>query len=160
VGKDAARFFFLTRKSDSHLEFDLDLAKKSSNENPVFYVQYAHARIASIFRNAKETGIDTGKESLNKADITLLTLNEEVNLIKGILGFYQVLEGSAKSLEPHRITFYLIDLVGRFHSYYNKTRVLGNEKELTLARLWLLHMLKTVIKNSLDILGVSAPEKM
>jgi arginyl-tRNA synthetase len=160
VGKDAARFFFLTRKSDSHLEFDLDLAKKSSNENPVFYVQYAHARIASIFRNAKETGIDTGKESLNKADINLLTLNEEVNLIKGILGFYQVLEGSAKSLEPHRITFYLIDLVGRFHSYYNKTRVLGNEKELTLARLWLLHMLKTVIKNSLDILGVSAPEKM
>jgi len=160
VGKDAARFFFLTRKSDSHLEFDLDLAKKTSNENPVFYVQYAHARIASIFRNAKETGIDIEKESLDKADISLLTLNEEVNLIKGILGFYQVLEGSAKSLEPHRITFYLIDLVGRFHSYYNKTRVLGNEKELTRARLWLLHMLKTVIKNSLDILGVSAPEKM
>lgn len=160
VGKDAARFFFLTRKSDSHLEFDLDLAKKTSNENPVFYVQYAYARIASIFRNAKETGIDTGEGSLNKADINLLTLNEEVNLIKGILGFYQVLEGGAKSLEPHRITFYLIDLVGRFHSYYNKTRVLGNEKELTLARLWLLHMLKTVIKNSLDILGVSAPEKM
>jgi arginyl-tRNA synthetase len=160
VGKDAARFFFLTRKSDSHLEFDLDLAKKTSNENPVYYVQYAHARIASIFRNAKEMGIDIEKEPLDKADISLLTLDEEVKLIKGILGFYQVLEGSSKNLEPHRITFYLIDLVGRFHSYYNKTRVLGNEKELTLARLWLLHMLKTVIKNSLDILGVSAPEKM
>jgi arginyl-tRNA synthetase len=158
VGKDAARFFFLTRKSDSHLEFDLDLAKKTSNENPVYYVQYAHARIASIFRNAKEAGIETDR--LDEADISLLTLSEEINLIKGILGFYQVMEGSAKSLEPHRITFYLIDLVGRFHSYYNKTRVLGNDPEQTLARLWLLYMLKQVIKNSLDILGVSAPERM
>ncbi|MBS1238459.1 MAG: arginyl-tRNA synthetase [Deltaproteobacteria bacterium] len=158
VGKDAARFFFLTRKSDSHLEFDLDLAKKTSNENPVYYVQYAHARIASIFRNAKEAGIKTDR--LNEADVSLLTLNEEVNLIKGILGFYHIMEGSARSFEPHRITFYLIDLVGRFHSYYNKTRVLGNDPEQTLARLWLLNMLKTVIKNSLDILGVSAPERM
>jgi arginyl-tRNA synthetase len=158
VGKDAARFFFLTRKSDSHLEFDLDLAKKTSNENPVYYVQYAHARIASIFRNAKEAGIETDR--LDEADINLLTLSEEINLIKGILGFYQVMEGSAKSFEPHRITFYLIDLVGRFHSYYNKTRVLGNDPEQTLARLWLLNMLKKVIRNSLDILGVSAPERM
>jgi arginyl-tRNA synthetase len=158
VGRDAARFFFLTRKSDSHLEFDLDLAKKTSNENPVYYVQYAHARIASIFRNAKEAGIETDR--LNEADLSLLTLNEEINLIKGILGFYHVMEGSATSLEPHRITFYLIDLVGRFHSYYNKTRVLGNDPEQTLARLWLLNMLKMVIRNSLDILGVSAPEKM
>lgn len=158
VGKDAARFFFLTRKSDSHLEFDLDLAKKTSNENPVFYVQYAHARIASIFRNAKEAGIETDR--LNEADINLLMLSEEINLIKGILGFYHVMEGSAKSFEPHRITFYLIDLVGRFHGYYNRTRVLGDDKELTMARLWLLHMLKIVIKNSLDVLGVSAPERM
>ncbi len=158
VGKDAARFFFLTRKSDSHLEFDLDLAKKTTNENPVYYVQYAHARIASIFRNAKDAGIHTDR--LNEADVDLLTLNEEINLMKGILGFYNVLEGSAKNFEPHRITFYLIDLVGRFHSYYNKTRVLGNNPELTLARLWLLHMLKTVIKNSLNILGVTAPERM
>jgi arginyl-tRNA synthetase len=158
VGKDAARFFFLTRKSDSHLEFDLDLAKKTSNENPVYYVQYAHARIASIFRNAEEAGVET--ERIDNANVNLLTLNEEVNLIKGILGFYHVMEGSAKSLEPHRITFYLIDLVSRFHSYYNKTRVLGQDPELTLARLWLLHMLKKVIKSSLDILGVSAPERM
>ncbi|MBA4390366.1 MAG: arginine--tRNA ligase [Syntrophus sp. (in: bacteria)] len=158
VGRDAARFFFLIRKSDAHLEFDLDLAKKSSNENPVFYVQYAHARIASIFRNAQSEGI--GTDSFHGVDVTLLTLNEEINLIKGILHFYHVIEGSAKSLEPHRITFYLIDLVGRFHSYYNKTRVLGNTKELTLARLWLLSMLKEVIRNSLGILGVSAPEKM
>lgn len=158
VGKDAARFFFLTRKSDSHLEFDLDLAKKTTNENPVYYVQYAHARIASIFRNAKDAGIPMDR--LDGADVDLLTLNEEINLIKGILHFYNVLEGSAKNFEPHRITFYLMDLVGRFHSYYNKTRVLGNNPELTLARLWLLHMLKTVIKNSLDILGVTAPERM
>jgi arginyl-tRNA synthetase len=158
VGKDAARFFFLTRKSDAHLEFDLDLAKKTSNENPVYYVQYAHARIASIFRNAKDEGIET--DTFHKADVNLLALSEEVNLIKGILHFYHVIEGSAKSLEPHRVTFYLIDLVGRFHGYYNKTRVLGHTRELTLARLWLLYMLKEVIKNSLDILGVSAPERM
>jgi arginyl-tRNA synthetase len=158
VGKDAARFFFLTRKSDAHLEFDLDLAKKTSNENPVYYVQYAHARIASIFRNAKNEGIET--DTFHKADANLLTLSEEVNLIKGILRFYHVIEGSAKSLEPHRVTFYLIDLVGRFHGYYNKTRVLGHTRELTLARLWLLYMLKEVIKNGLDILGISAPERM
>jgi arginyl-tRNA synthetase len=124
----------------------------------VYYVQYAHARIASIFRNAKEAGIETDR--LDEADINLLTLSEEINLIKGILGFYHVMEGSAKSLEPHRITFYLMDLVGRFHSYYNKARVLGNDPEQTLARLWLLHMLKKVIRNCLDILGVSAPDRM
>ncbi len=158
VGKDAARFFFLTRKCDAHLEFDLDLAKKTTNENPVYYVQYAHARIESIFRNAKEEGIEIG--ALNKADMSLLTLSDEVSLVKGILHFHDVIEGSAKSLEPHRITFFLIDLVGRFHRYYNKTRVLGNAGELTLARLWLLYMLKEVIGEGLRILGVSAPKSM
>jgi arginyl-tRNA synthetase len=158
VGRDVARFFFLMRKSDAHLEFDLDLAKKTSNENPVYYVQYAHARIESVFRNAKEDGIDV--ENLGGANLDLLTSKEEISLMKGILRFRDVLEGGAKSFEPHRLTFYLMDLVGMFHSYYNKTRVLKNEPALTQARLLLLKVLQEVIRKGLDILGVSAPEKM
>jgi arginyl-tRNA synthetase len=158
VGKDAARFFFLMRKSDAHLEFDLDLAKKTSNENPVFYVQYAHARIESIFRVAKDEGIDVA--SVQGANAGLLTQKDEITLIKGILHFFDVIEGSAKSLEPHRITFYLLDLVGRFHSYYNKTRVIVEDRELTMARLLLLNILQKVIKSGLALLGVSAPERM
>lgn len=158
VGRDVARFFFLMRKSDAHLEFDLDLAKKTSNENPVYYVQYAHARIESVFRNARQDGIDIDK--LNATNVDLLNSKEETNLMKAILRFRDVLEGGARSLEPHRIAFYLMDLVGMFHSYYNKTRILKNEPELTQARLLLLKVLQNVIRNGLDILGVSAPEKM
>lgn len=158
VGRDAARFFFLMRKSDAHLEFDLDLAKKTSNENPVYYVQYAHARIASIFRVAKEEGINI--ESLGSADVGPLALKDEITLIKGILQFFDVLEGSARSYEPHRITFYLLDLVGKFHSYYNKARVICDDNGVTLARLLLLQMLAKVIESGLGILGVSAPDKM
>lgn len=168
VGRDAARFFFLMRKSDAHLEFDLDLAKKTSNENPVYYVQYANARIESIFRNAREQGInlealfeaDTDPKAKEKVNIGLLKLKEEMDLIKGIIHFYDVIEGSAKSLEPHRLTFYLIDLVGRFHSYYNKARILNEDSDLTAARLVLLYVLQKVIKYGLNILGVSAPDKM
>ena len=158
VGRDAARFFFLMRKSDAHLEFDLDLAKKTTNENPVFYIQYAHARIESIFRVAKDEGIDLA--SVKTARVDLLTEKDEITLIKGILHFFDVIEGSAKSLEPHRITFYLLDLVGRFHSYYNKTRVIIGDQELTMARLLLLATLQQVIKDALALLGVSAPERM
>jgi arginyl-tRNA synthetase len=158
VGTDAARFFFLMRKSDAHLEFDLDLAKKTSNENPVYYVQYAHARIESIFRMAQGEGIDLA--AIRHADVGRLVLPEEMGLIKEILNFFDVLEGSARSFEPHRITFYLIDLVGKFHGYYNKVRVLGNEIELTMARLALLAVLQNVIREGLHIVGVSAPERM
>lgn len=159
VGKDASRFFFLMRKADAHLEFDLDLAKKTSNDNPVYYVQYANARIESIFRLAKEDGIDLNV--LGLADIALLSLKEEISIIKSIIHFYDVLEGSAKSLEPHRMTFYLIDLAARFHSYYNKTRVLKNDIPLTSARLLLLFVLQMVLKYGLnDIMGVSTPERM
>jgi arginyl-tRNA synthetase len=158
VGPDAARFFFLMRKSDAHLEFDLDLAKKTSNENPVYYVQYAHARIESIFRTALGEGIDVAAAA--SADVECLVLPEETELIKAILGFFEVLEGSARSFEAHRLTFYLIDLVGRFHGYYNKVRVLGNEKGVTMARLALLSVLQKVIREGLHILGVSAPERM
>jgi arginyl-tRNA synthetase len=158
VGVDASRFFFLMRKSDAHLEFDLDLAKKTSNENAVYYVQYAHARIESIFRTARDSGTDLS--FLAKADIALLVLSEEMDLIKEILNFFDILEASARSLEPHRITFYLVDLVGKFHSYYNKARVLGNAPALTEARLALLLVVQKVIREGLTVLGVSAPEKM
>lgn len=158
VGRDACRFYFLMRKSDAHLEFDLDLAKKTSNENPVYYVQYAHARIESIFRNAREVGIDT--EKLDDADCALLAVKEELDLIRWITRYHGVLEGSARNLEPHRVTFYLIELVGRFHSYYNKTRVLGNDIGLVRARLLLLGVLRDVIRDGLGLIGVSAPVKM
>ncbi len=158
VGVDASRFFFLTRKSDAHLEFDLDLAKRTSNENPVYYVQYAHARIESIFRTARDEGMNLS--SFERVNTNLLTLPEETELIKTILTFFDLLEVSALSLEPHRITFYLMDLVGRFHSYYNKARVLGNAPDLTIARLTLLFVLQGVIREGLRILGVSAPERM
>lgn len=158
VGADVARFFFLMRKSDAHLEFDLDLAKRHSNENPVYYVQYANARIESIFRSAREAGFDS--ERLNGADTALLTMKEETDLIKAILDYFDVIEGAARSLEPHRLTFYLIDLVGKFHSYYNKARVLGNEPGLTAARLVLLDALRQVIASGLMILGVSVPDRM
>jgi arginyl-tRNA synthetase len=158
VGVDASRFFFLMRKSDAHLEFDLDLAKKTSNENAVYYVQYAHARIESIFRSARESGIDVA--GFDKAHTDLLSLPEETDLIKEILNFFDVLESAARNLEPHRITFYLVDLVGKFHSYYNKARVLGNASDLTIARLCLLSILQRVIREGLTILGVSAPDKM
>jgi len=158
VGADAARFFFLMRKSDAHLEFDLDLAKKTSNENPVYYVQYANARIESIFRLAKEDGIDLA--TLREADIDLLVLREETELIKEVLNYYNVVDTSVRTLEPHRITFYLIGLVGKFHSYYNKVRILKNETDLTRARLILLKKLQEVIVSGLGILGVSAPERM
>jgi arginyl-tRNA synthetase len=158
VGRDACRFFFLMRKSDAHLEFDLDLAKKTSNENPVYYVQYAHARIESIFRNARDAGIDT--DNLAEAECGLLTSKEELDLIRWITRYHSVLEGSARSLEPHRVTFYLMELVGRFHSYYNKTRVLGNDARVTRARLLLLATLRGVIRDGLHLAGVSAPGKM
>ncbi len=158
VGADAARFFFLQRKSDAHLEFDLDLARKRSNENPVFYVQYAHARIESIFRGAHQEGIDVA--GIKDVPVDLLTLPEETDLMKAILNFFDVVEGAARSLEPHRITFYLIELVGKFHSYYNKARVLGNEPKLTMARLALLAVLQQVIREGLALLGVTAPERM
>jgi arginyl-tRNA synthetase len=158
VGKDAARYNFLMRRSDSHLDFDLDLAKRQSNENPVYYVQYAHARICSILRMAGEKG--HAVPAYGEADLLLLKLAEEIDLIKAINRFPEVVEGAARTLEPHRLTFYLNDLAGLFHSYYNKTKVVTEDDGLTGARLFLANSLLTVIRNGLRLLGVSAPEKM
>lgn len=158
VGKDAARYNFLMRRSDSHLDFDLELAKKQSNENPVYYVQYAHARICSILRNAEEKGYSI--PAYNDVDLQFLKLPEEVNLIKAIIRFPEVVEGAAIALEPHRLTFYLNDLAALFHSYYNKHRVLSDEAGLSEARLFLIKTILTVVRNALTLLGVSAPERM
>jgi arginyl-tRNA synthetase len=158
VGRDAARYNFLMRRSDSHLDFDLEVAKKQSNENPVYYVQYAHARICSILRIATERGYTV--PTFDQADLSVLRLPEEIDLVKAITRFPEVLEGAARSLEPHRVTFYLNDLAALFHSYYNKNKVISEDGALTGARLFLSRSVLTVLQNALKILGVSAPEKM
>ncbi|MEE8259740.1 MAG: arginine--tRNA ligase [Nitrospinaceae bacterium] len=158
VGVDATRFFFLMRSSDNHLDFDLDLAKKESPENPVYYIQYAHARICSVFRTAGEQEVPMA--DLASADISLLKETEEFALIKKILAYPACIEKSALSLEIHRIAFYLQELVSIFHSYYKQHRVVTGNRELTLARLLLLDCLRNVIASGLAVLGVSAPEKM
>ncbi len=158
VGKDAARYNFLMRRSDSHLDFDLELAKRQSSENPVYYVQYAHARICSIMRNADERGYKI--PAYDEVDLSFLTLPEEINLIKAITRLPEVVEGAALSLEPHRLTFYLNDLAALFHSYYNKYKVLSDEEGLSRARLFLIKSILVVLSNALRILGVSAPERM
>ena len=158
VGKDAARYNFLMRRSDSHLDFDLELAKRQSNENPVYYVQYAHARICSIFSLAAERGY--AAPSFGETDVLHLKLPEEIALIKAITRLPEVIEGAALALEPHRLAFYLIDLAGTFHNYYNKYRVVSDDRALTTARLLLLKAVRIVLSNSLNLLGVSAPQQM
>jgi arginyl-tRNA synthetase len=158
VGKDAARYNFLMRRSDSHLDFDLDLAKRQSNENPVYYVQYAHARICSIIRTAAERGMAV--PDFSAVNLNLLTIQEELSLIKTITRYPEILEQSARTLEPHRFTFYLNELASIFHSYYNKNRVVSEEIDLSNARLFLLHCIGIVLRGGLGILGVKAPEKM
>jgi len=158
VGKDAARYNFLMRRSDSHLDFDLELAKKQSNENPVYYVQYAYARICSIIRMAQERGIAVPVYA--DIDPSRLGEPEEKTLMKILVRYPEMLYGAARSLEPHRLTFYLNELAGIFHSYYNKNKVISDDPGLTRARIFLVKIIKIVLQNALKILGVSAPEKM
>ncbi len=158
VGKDAARYNFLMRRSDSHLDFDLEIAKKQSNENPVYYVQYAHARICSILKTAHERCYSIPR--YGEIEPRLLKLPEEIMLIKYISRYPEVVGGSAQALEPHRFTFYLNELAAVFHSYYNKHRVVGEDAALSRARLFLVNAVGIVLRNALRILGVTAPEKM
>jgi arginyl-tRNA synthetase len=158
VGVDAARFFFLMRKSDTQLEFDLDLAKKKSAENPVFYVQYAHSRITSILGQAESRGIPIrDPENVN---LERLDLEEESGLTEMVTRFPEVVAGAAAELEPHRIAFYLIELAGEFHRYYNRHQVLGRDIEVTQARLLLVRVIRDVVAAGLKLLGVSAPDRM
>ncbi len=184
VGADAAKFFFLMRRSDTHLDFDLELAKQQSAENPVYYVQYAHARIASLFRVAEERGLPVPKPSA--ADLSLLRDPDEFGLIRKLSAYPSVVQGSAAALEPHRLTFYLQELAGLLHTFYFKHRIMpvaadqdvaeaaafvkdasemGKQREqvspdLTGARLALMYAVQQVLRNGLGLLGISAPERM
>ncbi|MEA3416699.1 MAG: arginine--tRNA ligase [Thermodesulfobacteriota bacterium] len=158
VGADAAKFIFLTRHHESPLDFDLELAKKKTNENPVFYVQYVHARISSIIRKGREKGIEGA--GWDEKAMAMLEEPEEINLIKSLGSYLETVRLSAEFMEPHRITFYLMNLASSFHAYYNKHRVLTDDLLLTAARLYLVVAVKKVIRHGLTLLGVSAPEKM
>ena len=156
VGTDAARFFFVMRSIDSQLDFDLDLAKKKSNDNPVFYVQYAHARICSIMRQVAEAGITVQ----GKGDYKLLTEPVEVDLIKKLGEYPEMLATAAKERAVQQVAHYVYDLAGLFHSAYNQCRILGVNEELQQARLAMVMAVGHVVRHALSILGVSAPEKM
>ena len=156
VGVDAARYFFLMRSLDSQLDFDLDLATKKSNENPVYYIQYAHARISSIFRQADEAGISVR----DGAELELLTDETEIALIKKIAAYPEEIARAAAEFAPQRIARYSHELAGAFHSFYNKCRIVGQKPPLASARLALVLATGRVIRHSLSVLGVSAPEKM
>ncbi len=157
VGPDALRFFFLMRKPDNLIEFDLDLAKKQSQENPVFYVQYAHARLCSIERQAGEQGL-----AVQVADNVLhrLVEAEEHALLKTMADYPQLVAGAASDLAPHRVIFYLMELAGQFHGFYNKHKVLTSDLELSQARLLLCGALQRVFRNGLHLVGLSAPDNM
>jgi arginyl-tRNA synthetase len=158
VGSDAARFLFLTRHYDSPLDFDLEVAKQKSNDNPVYYVQYVHARIASICRKA-EIDLPEGAP-LDPQALAALTDPEDVQLIKQLNRYPDTVQTSARFMEPHRVTFYLMTLAGAFHSYYNRQRVLTDDPITTKGRLYLVTAVQKVIRNGLALLGVSAPDHM
>jgi arginyl-tRNA synthetase len=172
VGVDTAKFIFLTRRSDSQLEFDIEVAKEQSAENPVYYIQYAFARISSIFRQAKEKKVQAclpclpagrrqGRDSrIQGNNLSSLKEGEELSLIKKILQYPIAFEGAALSFEPHRLTYYLQELAGQFHSYYNKHRVISDDPVLTSARLALCRGVQISLEDGLTILGVKAPERM
>jgi arginyl-tRNA synthetase len=157
VGRDAARFIFLTRRADAHLDFDLDLAKQQNAENPVYYVQYAYARLASVFRQAEAQGITFAPDPTLLA---LLSLEEELDLLKLLANYPDLVEGAARQLEPHRITYFLTELASRLHSYYRNHRFITEDIELTQARLWLVLGVKAVLAHGLEILGITNPESM
>ena len=158
VGKDAARFFFNMRSADSAVDFDMDLAVEQSNENPVFYVQYAHARICSIIRQLKDDGINT--DDLKDVDLNLLNEEAEIDLIKKLAYLPEEVTIAAKTMAPHRITRYILDVASLFHTFYNSCRVRGVDEELMKARIVLIDSTRIVIKNVLDMLKITAPEKM
>lgn len=158
VGRDAARYFFVMRSPDSHLEFDLDLAKSQTNENPVFYIQYAHARICSILRQLQEQGRQL--PAVEEMDITLLKDEAEIALLRKLADFPNEIGAATELLSPHRIARYLHDLAGLFHSFYNSNRVITENEELSKARLMLVNCVRIVLRNALGLLGLTAPEKM
>jgi len=163
VGRDAARFLFLTRRADAQLDFDLELAKRQTLDNPVFYVQYGHARIASILRRAAEAGLAPPRFELEA--VRRLRLPEEQDLLRRVLSFPELLAGAALAFEPHRVAYFLQETIAAFHSYYtggkrSGERVIGPDPVTTAGRLYLCRALQQVLANGLAVLGVGAPERM
>ncbi|MXZ80199.1 MAG: arginine--tRNA ligase [Gammaproteobacteria bacterium] len=158
AGNDAARFFYVLRRSDQHMEFDLELAKSQSAENPVYYIQYAHARICSVFEQAREKGL--GTPNTQAPDYRLLTEEREMELLKVLARFPETVKLAAANRAPHQVAYYLRDLAHLFHAYYNAHPFLSSRDELRLARLGLIDAVRVVIANGLGILGVSAPSSM
>jgi len=158
TSKDAVRFFMLSRKADTEFTFDIDLALKRNDENPVFYVQYAHARISSVIREFAAQGGDVA--SLASGDLARLSATSETALLRKLADYPEMLAAAAATLAPHEVAFYLRELSAAFHSYYGAERFLVDDAELARARLALLAATRQVIRNALALLGVSAPERM
>jgi arginyl-tRNA synthetase len=159
VGRDAVRFFLVSRRGDTEFVFDIDLALAQSEENPVYYVQYAHARVRSVFRQLPEKGFVYSRE-IGAANLHRLVESHEKALIRRIVQYPELLRMAAESLEPHQLAHYLRELAGEFHTYYNAHRVLVDDSELRNARLTLIEAARQVINNGLTLLGVSAPDSM
>jgi arginyl-tRNA synthetase len=159
IGKDAARFFLLSRSADTHLDIDLDLAVKQSKENPVYYVQYAHARCCSIFRQAQERQ-HPALACYREADLTLLTQDAERRLMKSIATFPEIVHEAATKFLPHLVPQFALQLADRFHDFYERHRVLSDDVPLSAARLALVKATQIVLRNALTLLGISAPEAM
>jgi len=156
VGRDAVRFFLVSRKADSDFVFDVDLALQKTDENPVYYVQYAHARVCSVFAQVKNLDLKT----LKQPRLELLKSEKELALAQRVGEFPEVVAAAAQELAPHTIAFYLRELAGEFHSYYNAERILVDDEALRAARLALCAAVRQTLANGLSLLGVSAPEKM
>ena len=159
VSSEAARFFYINRKADQHLDFDLDLAKSQTKDNPLYYIQYAHARICGVFETLKKEGRKLNQD-LGLDNLDLLNLDKEIEIQKMLLQYPEVISRAAEHSEPHLICYYLKDLSGLFHSYYNSERFLVDNDKLMNSRLFLLKGTKQVISNGLEILGIAAPESM
>jgi arginyl-tRNA synthetase len=157
VGRDAVRYFFLMRKGDSQLVFDVDVARAQSDENPVYYIQMAHARLSGIFRVGE---IDPATVTGADADLAVLSLPEEQELIKVLLDYPAIVAGAATALEPHRIANYLHDTSGKIHLWYHKAHVLNEPDDVMRARLVLARAAQLVVRNGLSLLGITAPERM
>jgi arginyl-tRNA synthetase len=156
VGRDAVRYFFLMRKGDSQLSFDVDLARSQSEDNPVYYIQMAHARLSGIFRVGE---LDPAAISTD-IDFSQLALQEETELMKALLDFPALVAGAADALEPHRVATYLHDTAGKVHHWYHKAHVLNEAEPVTRARLLLARAAQIVLRNGLTMLGISAPDRM
>jgi arginyl-tRNA synthetase len=159
VGKDAARFFYIMRKSEQHLDFDLELAKSESSDNPVYYIQYAHARICSVFRQMPDKGY-AYNEADSLKDLSTLIEPHEIKLLAMLARYTDVIENAATTYEPHQLAYYLKDLANDFHTYYNANQFLVEDDVIRNARLALIAATKQVLQNGLSLLGVSSPEVM